>query len=103
MQRSSAFDGVIDDLVVANRILAGHGVLDGFGHVSAHPDHPDRYLLSRSLALALVTADDIVAYDLHSQPSTATIAGPTSNASSTAASTGGARTSWRSFTATRRR
>ena len=69
MKRSSAFDSVIDDLVAANRILAGHGVLDGFGHVSArHPYQPDRYLLSRSLAPALVTASDIVAYDLDSQP-----------------------------------
>ena len=69
MKRSSAFDSVIDDLVAANRILAGHGVLDGFGHVSArHPHQPDRYLLSRSLAPALVTASDIVAYDLDSQP-----------------------------------
>src|SRR5664279_1993916 len=58
---------IIDDLVVANRILAGLGVLDGFGHISArHPDHADRYLLSRSLAPELVTADDIMIYDLAS-------------------------------------
>ena len=42
---------LLDDLVAANHILAGLGVVDGFGHVSArHPDHADRYLLSRSLA-----------------------------------------------------
>ena len=58
-----------DDVVAANRILAGLGVLDGFGHVSArHPEHPDRFLLSRSLAPELVTRDDIVTYDLESNP-----------------------------------
>ncbi len=63
----SNLDTVIDDIVAANRILAGLGVVDGFGHVSArHPDRPDRYLLSRSLAPELVTRDDIQVYDLQS-------------------------------------
>ena len=62
-----ALDSVIDDVVTANRILAGLDVLDGFGHVSArHPDRADRYLLSRSLAPELVTRDDVVTYDLAS-------------------------------------
>ena len=60
---------ILDDVVAGNRILAGLGVLDGFGHVSArHPDHSDRYLLSRSLAPELVTRDDIITYDLASNP-----------------------------------
>jgi ribulose-5-phosphate 4-epimerase/fuculose-1-phosphate aldolase len=60
---------LIADLVAANRILAGLGVLDGFGHVSArHPEHADRYLLSRSLAPELVTRDDIMTFDLESNP-----------------------------------
>src|SRR2546427_4356403 len=60
---------LIEDLVAANRILADQGVLDGYGHVSARHDHdPDRYLLSRSLAPALVTASDILEYDLDSDP-----------------------------------
>jgi ribulose-5-phosphate 4-epimerase/fuculose-1-phosphate aldolase len=58
---------LLDDLVAANRILAGLGVLDGFGHVSArHPEHPDKYLLSRSLAPELVTRDGIMTFDLAS-------------------------------------
>ena len=62
-----ALDALLDDLVAANRILAGLGVLDGFGHVSArHPDRADRYLLSRSLAPELVTRGDIQTYDLAS-------------------------------------
>jgi ribulose-5-phosphate 4-epimerase/fuculose-1-phosphate aldolase len=58
---------LLDDLIAANRILAGMDVLDGFGHVSArHPDRADRYVLSRSLAPALVTAADIMTFDLAS-------------------------------------
>src|SRR5690242_17240708 len=63
----SALDALLDDLVAANRILAGLGVLDGFGHVSVrHPDRADRYFLSRSLAPELVTRADIQTYDLAS-------------------------------------
>ena len=58
---------LIDDLVAANRILAGLAVLDGFGHVSVrHPDDPTRYLLSRSLAPEMVTPEDIMTFDLKS-------------------------------------
>lgn len=61
----SSLTPTIEDLVAANRILAGLGVLDGFGHVSArHPDRADRYLLSRSLAPELVTGADIMTFDL---------------------------------------
>jgi HCOMODA/2-hydroxy-3-carboxy-muconic semialdehyde decarboxylase len=60
---------LIDDLVAANRILAEHGVVDGYGHVSARvPGRTDRYLLSRSLAPASVSAADIMEYDLDSNP-----------------------------------
>lgn len=62
-------DSVPDQLVAANRILAGLGVLDGFGHVSVrHPDRPDRYLLSRACPPELVNADDIMCFDLDSVP-----------------------------------
>jgi ribulose-5-phosphate 4-epimerase/fuculose-1-phosphate aldolase len=61
--------GLLDDLVAANRILYDQGVVDGFGHVSVrHNKNPDRYLLSRSMAPALVTRDDILEYDLDSVP-----------------------------------
>ena len=57
--------GLIEDLVAAGRILVDQGVLDGFGHVSVrHPKDPTRFLMSRSLAPALVTADDIIEHDL---------------------------------------
>ncbi len=60
---------LIDDVVAANRILYDQGVVDGFGHVSArHDKDPGRYLLSRSMAPALVTAADIMEFDLDSNP-----------------------------------
>lgn len=61
--------GLLKDLVAASRILAHHGIVDAFGHVSVrHNRDPNRYLLARSLAPALVTAGDIVEYDLDSNP-----------------------------------
>jgi HCOMODA/2-hydroxy-3-carboxy-muconic semialdehyde decarboxylase len=64
--------GIIEDLVAASRILADHGVLDAFGHVSIrHPSNPNRYLMSRTQAPSLMTADDVVEYDLESNPITA--------------------------------
>jgi HCOMODA/2-hydroxy-3-carboxy-muconic semialdehyde decarboxylase len=58
---------VIADLAAASRILAANGVVDAFGHVSLrHPEAPDRYLMARSVAPALVTPDDILEYDLDS-------------------------------------
>jgi ribulose-5-phosphate 4-epimerase/fuculose-1-phosphate aldolase len=60
---------LIEDLVAANRILADQGVLDGWGHVSVrHPRDPNRYLLSRSRAPELINAEDIMEFDLDSNP-----------------------------------
>ena len=60
---------LIEDLVAANRILADQGVVDGYGHVSVrHEKSADRYLMSRSIAPELVTAADIMEYDLDSTP-----------------------------------
>ena len=56
---------LIEDIVIGSRVLADFGVLDGFGHVSARdPKNPNHFLMSRSLAPALVTADDIMEFDL---------------------------------------
>jgi HCOMODA/2-hydroxy-3-carboxy-muconic semialdehyde decarboxylase len=66
---AAADPALIDDLVAANRILYDQGVVDGFGHISArHNKDPARYLLSRSMAPALVTAADIMEFDLDSNP-----------------------------------
>jgi HCOMODA/2-hydroxy-3-carboxy-muconic semialdehyde decarboxylase len=55
---------LIEDIVAGSRILADFGVVDAFGHVSArHPSNPNHFLMSRSLAPALVTAGDIMEFD----------------------------------------
>ena len=60
---------ILADLAAASRILAGRGVVDAFGHISQrHPDSPDRYFMSTSMAPALVTPDDIIEYNLDSEP-----------------------------------
>jgi len=60
---------LIEDLVAANRVLADQGVVDGYGHVSVrHPADPQRYLMSRSIAPEIVTASDVMEYDLDSNP-----------------------------------
>ena len=52
---------LIEDLAAASRILATQSVVDAFGHVSMrHPSAPDRYLMARSIAPALVTPGDII-------------------------------------------
>jgi HCOMODA/2-hydroxy-3-carboxy-muconic semialdehyde decarboxylase len=61
---------VLEDLAAASRILVDQGVFDAAGHVSMrHPDKPNRFLMSRSLAPALVTADDIMEFTLDGEPS----------------------------------
>jgi ribulose-5-phosphate 4-epimerase/fuculose-1-phosphate aldolase len=60
---------LIDDLVAANRILSDHGVLDAYGHISARdPANAEHYWLSRSTAPVLVTAEDIIEFDLDGNP-----------------------------------
>ena len=56
---------LIEDLVAAYRVLAQHEVLDGFGHVSVrHNRSANRFVMSRSLAPELVTAGDLIEFDL---------------------------------------
>lgn len=60
---------LLEDLAAANRILAEHGVIDGYGHVSVRSDRDaNRYFLSRAIAPELVTEADIMEYDLDSNP-----------------------------------
>ena len=59
----------LEELAAASRILVDQGVFDAAGHVSMrHPTRADRFLMSRSLAPALVTADDIMELTLDSEP-----------------------------------
>jgi HCOMODA/2-hydroxy-3-carboxy-muconic semialdehyde decarboxylase len=60
---------LLEDLAYANRILYDQRVFDGFGHISVrHDKNPNRFLLSRNMAPALVTPADIMEHDLQGQP-----------------------------------
>ena len=60
---------LMQDLVAANRILAEHGVIDAYGHVSIRsPDNPNRYFLARSIAPETAQLEDLIEYDLDSNP-----------------------------------
>ena len=65
----SSLDSVIQDLVIANRILAKEDVVDAYGHISLrHPDNPKHFFIARSLAPDLVERGDIVELGLDGQP-----------------------------------
>jgi len=69
IKRTPAKKKTIEDLVAANHILYAQSVLDGYGHVSArHDTNADRFWLARSMAPGLVTADDIMEFDLSGEP-----------------------------------
>lgn len=56
---------VAAELALANHILFRQGIVDGFGHVSQrNPSNPEHFFISRSLAPALVTPNDILELDL---------------------------------------
>jgi HCOMODA/2-hydroxy-3-carboxy-muconic semialdehyde decarboxylase len=62
---------LLDDLVLANKILFRLDVVDAFGHISVrHPDDPNKYLMSRHLPPGMVMSKDIVLFDLDSNPLT---------------------------------
>src|SRR6516164_643382 len=65
----SNLDTAIQDLVIANRILAREEVVDAYGHVSIrNPDNPKHFFLARSLAPELAERHDIVELGLDGQP-----------------------------------
>lgn len=59
------FEEAVDELVLANKILATQDVLDAYGHVSVrNPEDPEIFLQSCSRSAYLVEADDIMAFRL---------------------------------------
>lgn len=65
----AASPALIADLVTANHILFDQGVVDAFGHISVrHDKRPDRFLLARNMAPGSVTAEDIIEFDIDSNP-----------------------------------
>jgi HCOMODA/2-hydroxy-3-carboxy-muconic semialdehyde decarboxylase len=68
-QAAPARESLIEDVVTANHILAAQEIVDAFGHVSVRTaPGAARYMISRSVAPAQVTAADIMELDVDSKP-----------------------------------
>ena len=62
-------EDLLNQLVVANRILANEEIVDAYGHVSfRHPNNPERFFLSRSLPPDLVERSDLMEFALDGEP-----------------------------------
>ncbi|MBC7471421.1 MAG: class II aldolase/adducin family protein [Ramlibacter sp.] len=60
---------LFQDLVIAYRILAEHGIIDAYGHISFRsPDNPEHFWMARSVAPELVTEADLMEFDMNSEP-----------------------------------
>jgi len=58
---------LIEELVLANKILFRQNIVDAFGHISVRHDKiPGTYLMARHLPPGMVKAADIVTFDLDS-------------------------------------
>ena len=65
---TSPLQQTIEELFAANRILAGEGVIDGFGHVSVrNPIRSDHYFMTRSNAGGPVDEAGVVELDAQSK------------------------------------
>ena len=59
----------VAELVLANHILAAQGVVDAYGHVSVRDErNKDHFLLAQHLPASVITATDILEYDLDTKP-----------------------------------
>ncbi|WP_309084954.1 class II aldolase/adducin family protein [Chelativorans sp.] len=62
---NSARQTIFEELVTATKILLNEGILDTFGHISARdPEDPQSFYLAQKLAPSLITADDILRFNL---------------------------------------
>jgi hypothetical protein len=62
----------LQDLALANRILANEGIVDDFGHVAFRDaSRPGHFWLSRAVAPAAVTTGDLRLHDAEGRASTA--------------------------------
>jgi len=67
MTQASPDPALIEELVLANKILFRQNVVDAFGHISVrHDKMANTYLMARHLPPGMVTAADIVTFDLDS-------------------------------------
>jgi len=69
MMQAGEIEAALNDLVIANRILANENVVDAYGHVSVrHPRDPQRFFLARSLSPERVERGDLMEFDLEGSP-----------------------------------
>lgn len=60
---------IFEELILATRILANKGILDGFGHVSARStSRPDHYYMVRDNATEVTDGTGIMELDIESNP-----------------------------------
>ena len=60
-----AAQDVLDDLVMANKILFSEKVVDAFGHISVrNPANPNQFFMARGIQPPFVTREDIMVFDL---------------------------------------
>jgi len=61
-------DDLLNELVLANRILENQNVVDAYGHVSIrHPHKADRFFMARMLAPELVERADVMEFNLNGE------------------------------------
>ena len=59
---------LFQDLVIAYRILAEHGIIDAYGHISVRsPTNPAHFWMARSVAPELVTEADMMEFNMDSE------------------------------------
>ena len=64
---NSSYQKTLEDLFAANLILAGEGVIDGFGHVSVrNPHQPEHYFMTRGNVGGPVDESKLVELDARS-------------------------------------
>lgn len=62
---SEQIEALLDELVVANHILANENVVDSFGHISVrNPENPNHFFISCSRSPEIVSREDIMEFDL---------------------------------------
>mgnify|MGYP001469874762 CR=1 FL=1 len=62
---NAKIEDLLDELVIANHVLANENVVDSFGHVSVrNPDNPNHFFISCSRAPEIVCRDDLMEFDL---------------------------------------
>ena len=61
----NALDNLLNELVVANRVLSTENIVDAYGHVTVrHPEDPNRFFMARSLPPEMVERDDIMEFSV---------------------------------------